>query len=103
MSSLALLLVLSPAPVVVDGDVYVEREIHAASQLVSWCRDEAEARVVATGATPYQWTSSHHDRAKVLEVDGRLRVEGGDDITVKCRIARGARERFATIEIGAAD
>lgn len=94
---LSALLLLSPAPVVVEGDVYVEREIHAASQLVSWCRDEAEARVIASGGEPYQWRASYHDRGKLLEVEGTLRVDG-EDVGVRCRIARGARERYANLE-----
>jgi hypothetical protein len=97
MDVFALLLMLSPGPVVVDGDVYIEREIHTASQLAPWCRDEAEARVIASGGEPYQWRASYHDSGKLLEVKGTLRVDG-EDIGVRCRIARGARERYASIE-----
>src|SRR5688500_12895000 len=43
-------------------DPHHERTISTASQLAPWCRAEAEARVVAQGATPYQWTASYHDR-----------------------------------------
>ena len=68
----------------------------------SWCRTEAEARVVARGGTPYQWTASYRDRGKVLEVDGKLRVDGAD-VAVRCRVARGARERYATIELDPAN
>ena len=93
-----LLLLATPAPVVVEGDVYVEREFHTASQLVSWCREEAEARVVANGGEPYQWRASHKSTGDVLEVEGKLRVDG-EDLGVRCRVARGARERYASIEI----
>ena len=72
--------------------------INKASQLASWCKDEAEARYIAKGITPYQWTASHHDESNVLYVDGRLRVHS-DDVTVRCRIARGAREQYGVIEI----
>ena len=74
------------------------RVINQASQLVPWCKSEAESRYVAKGITPYQWAASYHDRSNVLYVDGRLRVHG-DDVTVRCRIARGAREQYGTIEI----
>jgi hypothetical protein len=95
-----LLLMTAASTVIVDGDVYVEREFRTASQLAPWCREEAEAHVIATGKTPYQWTASHHDRGDVLIVEGKLRVEGGNDVAVTCRIARGARERYASIVFG---
>lgn len=75
-----------------------EREIHQASELVPWCRQEAEARYTARGETTYQWSASYSDRGNTLSVEGRLRVEGRD-VKVQCRIARGARERYATLDI----
>ena len=72
--------------------------INQASELVSWCKDETEARYVAKGLTPYQWAASHHEKSNVLHVDGRLRVHN-EDVAVRCRIARGAREKYAVIEI----
>lgn len=80
-----------------DG-YYHEREIHKASDLAPWCRQEAEARFVARGERTYQWSASYSDRGNALSVEGRLRVEGRD-VKVNCRIARGARERYATIDI----
>lgn len=77
-----------------DGD----RVIHQGSELVDWCKSEAEARYIAKNITPYQWSASYHDQSNVLYVDGRLRVHD-NDVTVSCRIASGARERYATIEI----
>ena len=74
------------------------RVISQASELVPWCKSEAESRYIARNITPYQWAASYHDRSNILYVDGRLRVHG-DDVTVRCRIARGAREQYATIEI----
>jgi hypothetical protein len=74
------------------------RVIDQASELVPWCKAEAESRYVARNITPYQWAASYHERSNVLYVDGRLRVHG-DDVAVRCRIARGAREDYATIEI----
>lgn len=75
-----------------------EQIFNRASELAPWCRDEAEARYVAKNLTTYQWTASHHDRSGVLYVEGTLRVEGRT-VEVRCRIAQGARERYATIEI----
>jgi len=75
-----------------------ERLITQASELVPWCKAEAEARYVARNVTPYQWTASYHDAGTMLYVDGKLRVHG-DDIVVRCRLASGAREEYATIEI----
>jgi hypothetical protein len=75
-----------------------ERVINAASELVPWCRAEAEARFVAEGRAIYQWSASHHSRGNTLFVNGRLRVEGVDYL-VDCRIARGAREYYASIRI----
>lgn len=99
----ALLLVIAlPAaavePVAETDHLHHERIFQRASELVPWCRSEAEAHFVGRGETFYQWTSSYHDRGNVLHVEGKLRVEGAD-VTVQCRIARGAREQYATIEI----
>ena len=74
------------------------RIINQASELVPWCKSEAESRYIARSITPYQWAASYHDRSNILYVDGRLRVHG-DDVAVHCRVARGAREQYATIEI----
>jgi len=73
------------------------RIISQASDLVPWCKAEAEARYVARNITPYNWSASYHDRGNVLYVDGKLRADG-EDVTVHCRIAGGARDEYATIE-----
>ncbi|MGQ4583892.1 hypothetical protein [Lysobacter sp. F60174L2] len=80
------------------GDHYHDLTIHQASALVPWCRSEAEARYIARNIVPYQWTARYHDKGNVLYVEGKLRVHG-DDVAVRCRIARGAREKYAVIEI----
>ena len=74
------------------------RVISQASDLVPWCNAEAEARYVAKNITPYNWTASYHDDNNILYVEGKLRVHG-HDVTVRCRIATGAREEYGTIEI----
>jgi hypothetical protein len=92
---IALSLVVSTAAA---HDTGHERVLYQASELVPWCKSETEARYVALGFTPYQWASSYHDASNVLYVDGRLRVHDAD-VVVRCRIARGAREQYAIIEI----
>ena len=77
---------------------YLDRTVGAASELVAWCRAEAEARYAAKGVSTYQWTSSYHDRGNPLFVDGKLRANG-NDVPVHCRIARGAQLRYASIQI----
>jgi hypothetical protein len=71
--------------------------ISQASDLVPWCKAEAEARY-ARNITPYNWTASYHQKGNVLYVDGNLRANG-EEVTVHCRIAGGARDEYATIDI----
>lgn len=75
-----------------------ERVIANESELSTWCEHEARHRYIAKNITPYQWTSRYFDRSNVLHVEGSLRAQG-TDVPVRCRIARGARERYAIIEI----
>ena len=95
MFSLALLASLSIAP---TPPVVEERVFNTASELQPWCRREAEAHFVGQGIETYQWTSSHSSSGNVLRVSGKLRA-GGKDVAVTCRVARGARERYASIDI----
>jgi len=74
------------------------RTISQASELVPWCKAEAEARYIARNITPYQWTASYHEGGNIFYVDGKLRVHS-QDVVVRCRVARGAIEDYATIEI----
>ena len=94
----ALLVIAGSAPATGDHESHHNRVINQASELVSWCRSEAEARYIAKNITPYQWTASFHDDSNVLYVDGKLRVHG-DDVAVRCRIAQGARVQYAIISI----
>src|SRR5215468_3836269 len=70
-----------------------DRIIAQASDLVPWCRSEAESRYIARNVTTYQWTASYHEDGSTLYVDGKLRVHG-DDVAVRCRIAKGAHEEY---------
>ena len=69
-----------------------------AGELVDYCRSEAEAYYVGKGRITYQWAASHKSRGNVLYVSGRLRVEH-DDIQVACRLPRGARLTYMTLEV----
>ncbi len=90
-------LALSPLLAAADNPAD-ERTVEQASELVPLCRQEVEARYVAKDIPTYQWRASYHDRGNTLYVDGFIRA-GGQDIAVACRIARGARERYITVEI----
>jgi len=85
-------------PVAATAHDHQDRVVYQASDLVSWCRDEAQARYVARNITPYNWTAAYHDRSNILYVDGRLRVHDSD-VEVHCRLASGARLEFGAIEI----
>ncbi len=78
-----------------NGDPII---INQASELVPWCKSEAEAVYIGLGYTPFQWTASYHDYSNHLYVDGRLRVHG-EDIEVKCTITRGARVQYINVAI----
>lgn len=75
-----------------------ERVINNERELAGWCEQEAKHRYIARNITPYQWTSRYFERSNVLHVEGSLRVHG-EDVQVRCRAARGAREQYAVIEI----
>jgi hypothetical protein len=74
------------------------RPISQASELVPWCKAEAEAPYVARNITTYQWTASYHESGNILYVDGKLRVHS-QDVSVRCSVPRGAVEAYATIQI----
>lgn len=90
-----------------DHDSY-EREIHLASELSDWCKDESAAYFIGQGFNPSNWTSSYSDRSNMLyaegkwlinrDVEGRL-LAHRERVTVKCQIARGARARYGVLEI----
>ncbi len=95
---IAMSLILLPLSVAAHNTPGDERTVEQASELVPLCRQEVEARYVARDIPTYQWRSSYHDRANTLHVEGFIRA-GGQDISVACRIARGARERYITVDI----
>lgn len=100
-ASLPLTLLLVASPLLAHDEnphPHHERSFQRASELVGWCRQEAEAHFTGRGIPTYQWTASYHDRGNQLIVDGKLRAEG-EDVAVQCRVARGARERYATVDI----
>lgn len=98
MSLLLATLLASTAvtPVIAREDIVV----FEAGGLVAPCREEAEAHFAGQGLPTYQWTASHKSRGNLLLVDGTLRVDG-EDMEVACRLSRGARLRYMTLEISA--
>ena len=70
-----------------------------ASELMPWCQNEAKAHFAGRGEATYQWSASHFSKGDTLIVEGQLRTDKGD-VPVTCRVARGARERYAVVKIG---
>ena len=70
----------------------------SASQLLSWCEQEARAHYAGSGITTYQWTGRHFESGNTLHAEGKLRANG-NDVPVTCLVAKGARERHAVIRI----
>jgi hypothetical protein len=73
--------------------------INDASELVALCREETEARFTAKGLVTYQWISSYKSRGNTLFVDGTLRIQAGKNVKVACRLARGARLGYMSLDI----
>lgn len=73
-----------------------EKPINSASELRDWCKSESEASLIGKGITPSNWTASFWQEGNVLIAKGSWRVSA-DEVTVECRIARGAQTRFASI------
>lgn len=98
-----LLIGLSGAGFASEGQTYARDEIvfNTGSALLSWCEDEARAHFVGMGVDAYQWTGRHYVSGDTLHAEGKVRADG-KEVPVTCRVAKGARERYAFIEIGAA-
>ena len=71
----------------------------SASQLLSWCEQEARAHYAGQGIATYQWTGRHFESGNTLHAEGKIRA-GGNDVPVVCTAAKGARERHAAVKIG---
>lgn len=75
-----------------------EVPINDAAELRDWCREESEAEFVAKNITPYNWSASWWQEGNMLLVEGYWRV-GGDEVIVTCRVAKGARRKYAVYDI----
>ena len=71
----------------------------SASQLLSWCEQEARAYYAGQGITTYQWTGRHFESGNTFHAEGKIRANS-IDVPVTCLVARGARERHASIKFG---
>ena len=77
-----------------------EHEItfNSASQLLSWCEQEVRAYYAGQGIDTYQWKGRYFDSGNTLHAEGKIRANG-NDVPVKCMVARNARERYAVINV----
>jgi len=68
------------------------------AELLAWCQAESEAWFVGRQLTPYNWSASFWEKGNVLYVKGSWRV-GSQDREVECSVARGARTRYAMMNV----
>ena len=97
-------LLLASSPAVIPSDRPGHSNDHeivfgSASQLLSWCEQEARAHYASQGIATYQWTGRHFESGNTLHAEGKIRA-GGNDVPVVCRAAKGARERHAAVKVG---
>lgn len=77
---------------------YHELEFHQAQELTPWCQSEARAYFAGKGIATYQWSARYYEKGNLLIVEGTIRANG-NDVPVTCRVAKGARERYAVVEV----
>jgi hypothetical protein len=75
-----------------------DKPINSGSELRDWCKAESQATFIGRGQTPFNWSASFWDEGNVLMVKGSWRVNDSD-VTVECRVARGAEARYATMTV----
>jgi prepilin-type processing-associated H-X9-DG protein len=100
MTSPRVALLLALVSPIASAQVPHEEDIvlHTGSDLLEWCQRESQLQLIGEGHTPANWRARHYERVNTLFVDGAWRVDG-TEIIVECRVGRGARDDFATIEI----
>ena len=76
-----------------------EAVFNSPSELMPYCQKEAAAQLGARGVPTYQWSARHHMQGNLMVVEGQIKTDKGN-VPVTCRVARGARERYAVVEIG---
>jgi hypothetical protein len=89
------LLIMSVTASAIDHD---DIPINSGSELRDWCKSQSEAALVGRGMTPFNWSASYSDQGNALQVKGKWRVNGSD-VSVECRVARGAQSRYASMSI----
>ncbi len=94
-SLVSMLLIMSVTASAIDRD---DTPINSGSELRDWCKSQSEAAFVARGITPFNWSASYSDQGNAIQVKGKWRVNGSD-ISVECRVARGAQSRYASMSI----
>jgi hypothetical protein len=94
-SLISVLLLVSATAGAIDHD---DIPINSGSELRDWCKLQSEAVFVGRGLTPFNWSASYSDEGNALQVKGKWRVNGSD-VSVECRVARGAQSRYASMSI----
>lgn len=77
-----------------DSDI----PINSTAELTEWCKEESQAYYLSKDMKLYNWTASWWTEGNILHVKGGWRVQG-EDVTVHCRIVKGARKKYAVYEI----
>lgn len=98
MKVFAWLLALSAWAVVGAQRHDEEAPIATSAELRAWCKAETEAYYVARGITPYNWSASGWEEGGTLFVRGGWLI-GRDRVGVECRVAKGAKRKYAVYEI----
>jgi hypothetical protein len=94
-SLMPVLLLVSATASAIDHD---DKPINSGSELSDWCKSQSEATFVGRGLSPFNWTASYSDQGNALQVKGKWRVNGSE-VSVECRVARGAQSRYASMSI----
>ncbi len=75
---------------------YEDKPINTGIELRDWCEAVSEASFIGKGVRPSNWSATFWAEGNVLLVKGSWRVDS-QEVTVECRIARGAQTRYASI------
>ena len=92
-SLLALICVMTGAAAMAH---YEDMPINTGIELRDWCEAVSEASFIGKGIRPSNWSATVGVEGNVLLVKGSWRIDS-QEVTVECRVARGAQTRYASI------